>query len=552
MENKIITPTQLWSNYDPLLEPLRPSFLNCVDNNNYTSFDIFINGDKYDNDNVRIYINAHIPKIVKGVSVIFIGGYFGNPNQNLINSLLKQGVSFFSFDYSGEQNKPYYTKYPKEISYCNIAKAGDHLKKAIPTSQDTCIFNWCKLARKVINLVKQMNGDDTKIILIGAKEGADIAIQTAAVDNRIDGLVSILNMGWKEYMEYSEFDSSKTISLDDERKRWFVANATHSYVKFINCPTLFLGSTNSNFTSVDRLDNALNLIRQNNIPVYQSLCPGLTSSVTDNEFNLLLKWIKSYITSSTLPVCPDLAFSINNENELIANVNFYENDPIQEITLYYAYDEIDSILRNWKSISLSLSSKNCQIPVFDNTKLVCAYISVKYKGDYTLSSLPEYCVIKQNKRILTQKPKKTKIIYQKNLGIQSWYVDNINNTFEEIKPIIKTGGLDINGISAQNGDLFTYSIQESGYQFTPENLLKFDLYSSQDRDVTIVITAGIFGSHHNYYSTVHVNKDEWTKCSLKVTDFKSSSLVPLKSWSNIKKLTIKNINGAVLTNVLWV
>ena len=72
MENKIITPTQLWSNYDPLLEPLRPSFLNCVDNNNYTSFDIFINGDKYDNDNVRIYINAHIPKIVKGVSVILL------------------------------------------------------------------------------------------------------------------------------------------------------------------------------------------------------------------------------------------------------------------------------------------------------------------------------------------------------------------------------------------------------------------------------------------------------------------------------------------------
>ena len=46
MISNLLTPRQLWSNYDPYKEPLRPSYLDITESQSYYHFKTYINGER--------------------------------------------------------------------------------------------------------------------------------------------------------------------------------------------------------------------------------------------------------------------------------------------------------------------------------------------------------------------------------------------------------------------------------------------------------------------------------------------------------------------------
>ena len=122
MISNLLTPRQLWSNYDPYKEPLRPSYLDITESQSYYHFKTYINGDSYDNEPIRIYVQCYIPKKSTFNSNIIlmtdVGLHVEDDKQQ--ENLANLGFGVFSFDYSGFTNSSSkFTHYPKSINYAN-------------------------------------------------------------------------------------------------------------------------------------------------------------------------------------------------------------------------------------------------------------------------------------------------------------------------------------------------------------------------------------------------------------------------------------------------
>lgn len=554
MISNILTPKQLWNEYDPYKEPLRPSYLDIQEEDSYYHFTAYINGDSFDNEPIRIYVQCYIPKkssFNTNLVLITDVGLNVTTDAQQIN-LAKKGYGVFSFDYSGINHKDAkYTHYPKAINYANYAYSKENFETITKTAKDTPIFIWSKVCRKVVNLVKQTRGDDSQIILAGYKYGADIAWQVAAMDKRIDGIVAFLNAGWKEFKDYPKFSSYKNLEINDSEKSWLSACSTQAYIKFVNCPALILAASNSTTTSLDRLVDSINLIKANGANVCLNISSGQCDSITKEAQILFTKWVDSMRIGTTLPKLPKIVLSEVN-GSLIATADVDKSQDIERISIHYSYDEIDSSLRSWSTRLISLAGLKTDIPIYNETKLVFAFTSVKYKNGFELSSIPSYIEITPDLKLNKEEIKKSRIIFQKSLGITGWLVEQSSVYVDIVQPKIQQGPLNIYGITSSIGNLSTYTIGEYKFKCELQNLLQFDACSKEARSLVVEICSEKDGKYDYYYSTINLPKNNWTKFALKVTDFKTKNLIPLKDWGNIKKLTFIDVDNTLINNILWI
>ncbi len=372
-ENVILAPTQLWKNYDPYFEPLRPSYLKFEETDNYYEVAGYINGDKYGATYTRIYVYGYMPKETSNnVNIIFINDVLDKTfSADSLKAYADAGYGVFTFDYIGKtEDAENYTLYPTPIAYANYIVAGEHLTHATPTAKDTSMFIWNTVCMKVISLVKQLRGDDCKIILSGYKTGADIALQVAAIDKRVNAVASFLNLGWKDYRNYPKLASNQQMKIDDERKRWFAGCATESYLKFIKCPTLCVTTTNCSITSLDRIQDSIAILKANKVSCSLSVLMGLSDSVSFRARSLLYGWVSALAQDKKMPKNPDLELKIDKNGIVNAQINVDNSLDIDEVIIHYSYDELDSSLRSWSSKYLSTVVFNSSVDKYFDDQLL--------------------------------------------------------------------------------------------------------------------------------------------------------------------------------------
>lgn len=547
MENKILTPLQLWSDYEPSGK-LCLAYQKYQEVDGLYYFEAYINGDKYGNEFVRIFVRGYYPKGNCNRAIIVADGYTVNITDEYLRNYAELGYCVFEFDYCGYKDifAPH-TIYPNEVMYGNLALAGDHLNLAIPSAKNTCVYLWTKICRRVINFAKDICGQDSTIILMGMMSGCDITWQCAGIDNRVNGLVNIINGGWKEYQAYPKFAQGFDLNMDEERERWLTGCSAQSYAMFIKCPTLFIGTTNSTITSVDRIENTLNLIDSN---VALDLCAGHCNNIDETSSNLIEKWLLSFNNISTLPENPTVEM-VASDNTITVSAEFDSSDDIAEISLYYCFDELVSSVRNWKCESLMLANPKLELPFSAENKLILAYVRVEYRSNWTVSSLPTYLDLSQSNAKAEEKRPPVHIIYQRKHGVSPW-VSESNNCFNLNTPSVKTGAYDILGISLDSGNLSTYSIGDSSKYCDNNKILQFDSYSQEATVCKVIVTAVEGENVCEYSANVTLLPQDWTKVSLELVDFKSSEMMPLKDWRSVKKLTLVNPKGLVFNNFIWV
>ncbi len=554
-ENVILAPTQLWKDYDPYFEPLRPSYLKFEETENYYDVAAYINGDKYGSSYIRIYVRGYMPKFANNnVNIIFINDVLDKTfSADNLKAYADAGYGVFAFDYAGKaENSTNYTLYPSQINYANYLDAKEHLNRANPTAKETSFFVWDTVCMKVISLVKQLKGDDCKIILSGYKTGADIALQVAAIDKRVNAVASFLNLGWKDYRNYPKLATNLQMKITDERKRWFAGCATESYLKFIKCPTLCVTTTNCSITSLDRIQDSMTILKANKVYCSLSVLLGLSDSVSFRARSLLYGWVSALSQGKKMPKNPDLELKIDKNGVMNTQISVDNSVEIDEIILNYSFDELDSTLRSWSSKYLTGDELKTTIPIYEETQMLFAYVTVNYKNGISLSSIEKYIPTPDEDAVTRLPVKKSRIIFQKNMGIDSWLVEIVGSMFQFYEPQIVQGPLSLSGITCEKGNLTTYSIGDYKLKSVTQNLLQFDAYSKTERNLVVEVCSGTYGKYVTYRATVKLNSPNWKKCSLKLSDFKDENLIPLKSWRDVKKLSFLNTSGVLLTNIIWV
>lgn len=552
MENTILTPLQIWQDYDPEASPLQISFTYFRKQGRNISFEAFFNADGFKDGSPRIFVNGVYPTTASPKIVIYIKDGTGTlPPSAFSEACAVRGFGFIEFDYNAEnEDSTRRSRYPESVRYGESAHSEGHFSVAEPTAKDSCQYLWTTVTRRVITLVRTLSRD-SKIILVGAREGADMLWQTAAMDKRVDAAVAINNAGWREYDELFRFDEdAEPLQMTDELERWFAGCAGQTYARYVECPVLLLCGSNNPITSVDRIENTLSLIE--NERVYCTICPNTGMLMPQYTLSTQLNFIEFYDSKAPLlRKSPVLNMSAEN-GRLVASLTVDAPLATKEISVWYAFDEQDSTIRNWNKIILPQNGcKRCEIPVAENAECVFAFVNAEYEDGTVLSSYEDFFRLPEG--IERERTRRSHIIYERKNGVGSFVAENSRCYLSCTTPFLKAGAYDILGITCDDADITTYAVGEDKYLRTDESLLQFDAFSSVKTTVEVKVCNKENGKKVFYTAVCTVNGDgEWTKCSLSPSSFKTQTLAPLKGWKNIKSLTFHKINGVLFKNILWV
>ncbi len=552
MENTILTPLQIWQDYDPEAAPLQISFTDFRKQGGTVSFEAFFNADGFKDGAPRIFVSGSYPVSPSPKIVIYIkDGSCTPPPTVFAQAYAEHGFGYIEFDYNADnEDTARRSRYPDSVKYGEAAFSDGHLSVAEPTAKDSCQYLWTTVTRRVITLVRTLSRD-CRIILVGAREGADMLWQTAAMDKRVDAVVAINNAGWREYDEIFRFDEdAEPLQMTDQLERWFAGCAGQTYARYVQCPVLLLAGSNNPITSVDRIENTLSLI--DNDRVYCTICPNTGLMMPQYSLSTQLNFVEFYDNKAPLlKKSPELTLAAE-DGKVVASITVDAPLATKEISVWYAFDEQDSTIRNWNKIILPQNGcKRCGIPVAENAECVFAFVNAEYEDGTVLSSYESYFRFPEG--IEREKTRRTHIVYERKNGVGTFVADNPRCYLACTAPFLKAGAYDILGITCEDADITTYSVGEDKYLRTDESLLQFDAYSPVGTTVEVRVCNKENGKKVIYTAVCTVNGDgEWTKCSLAPSSFKTQTLVPLKGWKNIKSLTFSRINGTLFKNILWV
>ncbi len=547
-----MSPNQLWANYDANAVKLKSNFIKYdTSENGVVDFEVYLNCDFEDDSSALIYCRGKIPKRnAKNASLIYIDGYTTDLSSHVTDTFLPKGYSIICFDYKGErEGKKKYTLYPKEYDYANLARSEKHLKSFVNSPKDSCAYVWSQLCRHVITFLKTFLGEDEKIYMLSSLEGGNILWQVAGMDKRVDGIIASDNAGWSESRRLFRFDESPDeFNFSEKKLKWISACSPQAYAKFVTCPVLYISGTNSTFTSVDRVDKtfALTHNKGNNLAC---LCANLSNTMDVRAKDAMAVWLDSVYYDTAKPKPPTAAFE-TNEGKLYAKAEIDNSFEIDRIVMFFAYNEKNSELRHWNRRVLSLANPTVEIPLRNEDMRIFAYVSVVYKDNQSYSSLPIMFDL-ENLDMERIPLKRSHIVYERKKGLDAWIVDNNNG--EYFMPELRNGAFDIMGVTAEKGNLSTYSISDIIYEHGENSIFQFDCYNDTPRKLYVEMCIEVALFNYEYYrAEIDVKGKEWQKISLSHNDFKTDKRVPLKDWKNVKKLSFISVNGTLISNIIWV
>ena len=553
MENNILSPTSLWADYDANDVKLKANFLKYeTDSKNVVNFEVYLSCDTdTDKDTPLIYCYGKIPKTdYKNATIIYLNGYNSYHYDDLTKIFMPRGFGVVTFDYMGKsEDKTKYTIYPESLDYANYVNSEGHLNSYVDSPKDSCVYIWSKMCRNVITFIKKLLGEDNKIYLRSSLEGGNILWQVAGTDKRVNGIVAANNAGWAEFKGLFRFSGSvDEFDFREDRLQWISACSPQAYAKFVTCPVLYLSGTNSNYTSVDRVEKTLELTaNKGNNRV--CLCANITNTIDSYARMTTIYWLDCIHNGKSFPNSPSLNIEVS-DGKVLAKMDYDDSLDIDKLVVFFSYNEINSEFRHWDRVILSSNNPVGEIPAHYGDTKIFAYSTVQYQDGQILSSLPIMLDLEKVKvdRIA---PKRSRIVYERKQGLNVWAVDNINGA--SYMPELKMGAYDIFGVTAGKGNLTTYYISDKNFERLESSILQFDCYSEKDRTLTVGLQVETDDfSYESYTVDVKITGGEWQKIALSHSDFKTKDLVALKDWERVKKLSFIDINHTLINNVIWI
>ena len=548
----VITPLKLWKGFNPVEEALDVSFIESeAVGDDMIKFGCYFTSEKVADGVVRAYATIYFSPLNRNnPTLIFIPDYYAKTiDFSFLRTTIADGYNIVIIDYIGESGDKHYTHYPESLAYCNIARSGDHLYKAIPSARETCVFNWSKLVRRSITLVEALEFLNSDIALIGIKEGANIMWQAAAMDGRVKTVVPVINAGWNNG---SDKIGTEGYELDDERERWIGACTAEVYAKFINCPLFFLGASNSNITAFDRVRDTFDLLQ---VEHNMSIAADSANQIQMTGITSLERWIEHVFKGTAFPNQPEVTYRVEDKK-----LNIYiESDnktDISEVVLNYAYGSVDSEFRFWnkKQLSADLNGKSyTSIDVYDKDEPIIVFVNVFYKNGAAVSS-DSRSIDLENTDVEESGYKRQRILFERKNGVSNFIIENDGFIADKKYIKMEAGPSDIQGITVEKGYISTYIVGDRRYKGDKGVLLQFDLYSELPRVVDVILyTVNENDEKKEYVAKVQlVGGEEWQKVTLTSSSFTDELHKGLPNWNDIKKMTIKNSAGILLSNMVWV
>lgn len=550
MSNTVLTPVQLWQDYDAESLPLNTSFLRYEQIDGNIFIEAYINAFKTDEGIARAYVQGCMPADVKNppCTILVDDTGINAVSEKNLRQMSSRGIFALTFDYYGKRaGKNNYSKYPADVEYANFESCGDRLYKALPSAYDTCMYHWVRMCHRVIAFAKSLTRS-SKLVLTGVGTGSDIAWLTAAFNKNVTALIPVQSAGWHEMNGIARYAGEDTdFVLSDESESWVIGYAPQVYAKYITCPVMYVGTTNCEYTPIDRVETTLKVI---SAPVYRYYDAGRVNSFSPAALRAVLRFTEWQLKGET-PFAKSPSLTAQTDTALTCSYKLNSSRRVISFNLIYAYDEVHSGLRHWHVSELTPSAKGTvSLPVYDCTRTVFCYLQAQYDDGETICS-PMQAIKTDDTECERSCCRKTRILYDKRHSLSDWIVTGRGHIINDCEPKLLAGDMDILGLTADDGDLTTFAVGDSNMCKDAGTMLRFDVYCEKDRTVEVTLTAVRDKVTSVYRASAHIRAGEWQSCVLQCSDFKDEKLIPLKSWDDIKRFTLVDVAGALFNNILW-
>ena len=556
--SNILTPATLWSDFDDSLDVSANALRSHIEDGiKYESINLL--GRETGKGRVVIYgVFASNETSPASETVIIFPDSCDGIDETVLKSFVKRGYSAFMVDYRGEwEGAEFSTRYPENIDYANTLRCGRFKDYVDESADKTSWYEWVAVGIYARKYVIERTGNDN-IAVVGIRDGGEIAWKIA-VAKKFKCIIPVCAAGWLAYSGISKFKSDEQ-KLDTERYRFIAGIDSQAYAPYVQCPVMLLCSTNDSRFDYDRAYDTFSRINTEfageSVITYsvQSYSTIDKKSTTD-MYMFLDKYLKNRQVFIPQPV--EVAVSVDEEQNLVANAKFDSPGVVEEFGMYMAEDCIDPVIREWtlcpSSKVVSEYERKIYLDIYAETSTLFVLCFAKYANGFTIWSK---MAIKKISGRFKNNCGKCRVIYSSKNGTSGFFVAGPRSTAvggvfitdDALVPHIVTKNKGINGIYAANG-LTTYRINSPRFAPARDNVLKIDVFCDETAEITFIMDDTSEGE--TYKCSQSVLGGVWQSLILESKLFKTVNGVQLVDFARNLKFCITCEGKYAINNVMW-
>lgn len=560
MEYKVMMPAAIWQGYDPNAEALEVEEKGIDETASGIRRSVYVyTALTADDGKVRVQTEVFRGEKATDESavILIVQEYHRPPEREFLNALAAEGYIVVVPDIS-KVSSGTLTEFPSSYAYGEFARAGDHIRKVLPTAKETSQYLYSVMIKRAITFVKR-NLSDGKLVLMGMGDAVEVEMQVAGSGGECDAIACLNGAGYREYIRRNRFGGeSDEIVMDEERMCWLTGVASVAYAKYIKVPTFIALGSNARRSDIDRLSNLKALLVSDSVHIVIS--PRAGDFLLPEAYRSLLIWLHAVSSDTTaeLPDIPDIDVRVNEDGKPYFDVDCDTASMIKEVKVYYACKDYNHEVRDWKeagSFTVSYNEYIASAESYDEKEPLFAFASVEYENGFTLSSIVEYAELKG----YPVKPSEDKatgrivVVYQAGDG-ESGFVEDYDGAVlmhNGMKEVVTSKGM--RGLTSEYGGLRTYHFQ-AGDDADNSRILKLEFASETGCELTVSLI-GISSEGATEYvahDRIHETKGLFVASQFTLGDFKDPvSLKSPASWSDVRVLVIRGDN-LVVGNILFI
>ncbi len=511
-------------------------------------------------ENGRVLIYGVLASLAENPSkdcIVILQESNKNIDEDMLAYFVKKGYSVLCVDYAGKREGcEEYTVYPDDVNYANLENCRYNKTTVNDSAKQTCWYEWTVVG-VYARLYLRNRFATENIGLIGIGDGGEVVWKLAYV-SKFSCAITINACGWRAYRGVGKFVGGDPDFEESDYK--FVAGLdSQSYAPYVNCPILILCATGDEAFNYDRAYDTFSRINPkyalSSSIAYSLNCDGCIDLRCEKDmFMFLDSNVKKRYVFMPKPV--DVSIYMDGSQNLLAVVKCDRSGIVEKCGAFIAEDSYDFFERNWSAAPLlkRVNPYECEYALNVYEKSTCVFVIgyAVYSSGFTVWS--KVAIKKIGGRFRNSRAK-SKIMYAPDFGPESFSPENgadyavggvfLNDT-ETLPHVINLCGLD--GVYSKCG-LKTRRVISPQFKPDAESILKFDICSEEDTEVTLKITTKF--SQDIYFVTMNIIGGVWQSLIIKAKSLKNKSGTSLTDFTECECISITAADKFALNNLMW-
>ncbi len=513
---KIMSPAQLWQDFDPTAEKLDTDILRREEKNGYVREQLYFTGRNFgDTRRSRVYAEVCY-KNTQSVkpAMLIIDDVRKRADFEELEFWASNGFVAMSVDFAGQRDKGLFTLYPEDVRYANAKDGGDDFYIS-STAKETKWYEYALCGMRAVTYLKSLEYvKSVSVVTVG--EGEKVGLIILGIDKRVDYGVTVFGNLYCRY-PYEEGASDETelvfdgkelqkhLEENEKAQAWVMGLSPQSYVPLITVPLYVICAGNSGYVDIVQLSKTFYRVNDKSRLL---ILPSVVDYLPNDYAQCVVKWCKGRSASA------DMTLSRADDADGWPAVRLTSDMPADKLQLWYCRDASRKG-KNWVRAPLA-AAEDGYLATLDVYEENCdMLVFALYDGEIALSTALFEVRLKNRTRL--RKP--SNLLYSGETDTVFVPLNKGDNWRGQEIPVSKCKGY--LGIAGTKGKaMATFAVGDKCVNNVSTEAISFDICCDGRRTITVYAVCGFGYTNSVYFAQAEaVGDGKWQRITLETADF---------------------------------